>query len=305
MLSRFLPPTLLAMLAFVLLAASPVIGFLCLLPFAILKLLLPVPSWREACGRWVVAAANSWVLINRAVYRSFYPVDWKLDLPPGLDPAKSYLLICNHQSWIDIILLVEVFYQRAPFPRFFLKRELLWVPAIGLGCWALDMPFMHRYSRDDIRRNPALKGRDLEETRKSCERFRDIPVTVVNFVEGTRFTPAKSQAFGTPFRHLLRPKSAGLRVALDAMGDQFDGILDVSIAYRPTTGRIVWSFLRGDQNQLRVKAELLPVPKELLARTDEETPEYRARFQSWINQRWMAKDAWLAEQRESFRAANA
>lgn len=305
MLSRLLPPTLLAALAFVLLAASPVIGFLCLFPFAILKAVLPFEGWRRFFGQLTIAGAQVWVQLNRLVYRSFYSVDWQLELPKNLDPTKSYLLICNHQSWIDIILLAELFHRRAPFPRFFLKRELLWVPAIGLGCWALDMPFMRRHTKDDVRRNPALKGRDLEATRESCAQFRDTPVTVVNFVEGTRFTETKRQAFGSPFRHLLRPKSAGLRVALGAMGDQFDGILDVTIAYRPTTHGIVWSFLRGEQNRLCVTAELLPIPGDLLERAEDDGPEYRARFQAWVNQRWIEKDARLSRLRDAFLSAGA
>lgn len=290
MLSRVLPAPLLAALAFVLLAFSPLLGFLCLLPFAILKLLLPIPAWTRFWGRWVVAGAQVWCRFNRLVIGAFYPRQWRVELPDNLDPAKSYLLICNHQSWIDIVLVADLCLGRAPFPRFFLKRELLWVPVIGLGCWALDMPFMHRHTKEDIKRNPALKGQDLATTRKSCERFRHIPVTVVNFAEGTRFTPAKHAAFGSPYRHLLRPKSAGLRVALDAMGEQFAGILDVTIAYRPTRYGIVWSFLRGEQDRLALHAELLPVPAELLARSDEGSPEYRAKFQSWVNLRWALKD---------------
>lgn len=290
MLSRLLPAGPLSVLAFVLLAASPLLGFLCLLPFAVLKVLVPLPGWTRFWGRWVVAGAQVWCRFNRLVIGAFYPRNWRVQIPGNLDPGKSYLLICNHQSWIDIVLVADLCLGRMPFPRFFLKRELLWVPVIGLGCWALDMPFMHRHSRETIRRNPGLKGQDLATTRKSCERFRHIPVTVVNFAEGTRFTPAKRDAFGSPYRHLLRPKSAGLRVALDAMGEQFDGVLDVTIGYRPSRYGIVWSFLRGEQDDLALHAELLPVPAELLARSDEDSPEYRAKFQSWVNARWALKD---------------
>lgn len=278
-------------LAFVLLSVSPVVGFLCLMPFAIVKLLVPVPGWSRFWGRWVVRGAWVWVRFNRLILRAFYPMQGILQLPENLDPAKSYLLICNHQSWIDIVLVAELLLGRAPFPRFFLKHELLWVPAIGLGCWALDMPFMHRHSKDDIRRNPNLKGQDLVTTRKLCERYREIPVTVVNFAEGTRFTLAKRAAFASPYRHLLRPKSAGLRVALDAMGEQFAGILDVTIVYQPGGRAPIWSFLRGEHARLAVHAELLPVPADLLARVDDDSPEHRARFQSWVNQRWALKDA--------------
>lgn len=290
MLARVVPAGVLGPVGFVALALSPLMGFLCLLPFAILKLLVPHPAWGRFWGRWVVAGASVWQRINRRLLRGFYGVQWGDRAPTALDPAKSYLLISNHQSWIDIVLIADLCLGRAPFPRFFLKRELLWVPVIGLGCWALEMPFMYRHSREDIRRNPALKGQDLATARKFCERYRQIPVTVVNFAEGTRFTPAKRAATASPYQHLLKPKSAGLRVALDAMGEQFDAIIDVTIGYDASPRQVLWSFLRGEQGALRLHAELVPVPADLLARSDEDSPEYRARFQSWVNQRWQLKD---------------
>ena len=189
--------------------------------------------------------------------------------------------------------MAGIFHRRAPFPRFFLKREILWIPVIGLGCWAMEMPFMKRHSREDLKKNPALKREDLETTRKFCERYREIPVTVVNFVEGTRSTEAKRLALNSPYRHLLRPKSAGVRIALDSMGEQFAGIINVTIAYRPTKYPLVWSFLAGEQNHLALHAEILPVPKDLMAGNYEDDAEFRARFQTWLNGIWERKDARL------------
>lgn len=293
MLSVLLPPSLVAIVAFLALITTPVIGFLALMPFALLKFLVPLRGWRLACVELAVAGASLWLILNRMVYRLLYPVAWDIELQGELDPDKSYLLICNHQSWIDILLVGDLLHRRAPFPRFFLKRELLWVPVIGLGCWGLEMPFMKRHSREALQANPALRDEDLQTARKFCERYRDIPVTVVNFVEGTRFTEAKRIARGSPYRHLLRPKAAGTRIALDAMGEQFAGILNVTIAYRPTRHPLVWSFLTGEQNQLALHAEVLPVPTELMAGDYENDAEFRARFQGWLNALWQRKDARL------------
>lgn len=292
MLSLLLPPQLVAIIAFLLLITTPVIGFLALMPFALLKFLVPLRGWRVACTELAVAGASLWLILNRLIYKALYPVAWEIEIPAQMDPDRSYLVICNHQSWIDILLLGDVFYRRAPFPRFFLKQELIWVPVIGLGCWALEMPFMKRHSKESLQANPALKREDLETTRKFCQRYRDFPVSVVNFVEGTRFTEAKRISRQSPYRHLLRPKAAGTRTALDAMGDQFAGILNVTIAYRPTRRDrgILWSFLSGEQNQLAVHAELLPVPQEFLAGDAEDSPESRARFQGWLNELWAKKD---------------
>jgi 1-acyl-sn-glycerol-3-phosphate acyltransferase len=293
MISLLLPPPLVGTLAFLLLITSPLIGVACLMPFALVKRLIPIPAVGRVCRNLAVASAQLWILLNRLVYRLFYPTAWELDLPAGLDPGKSYLMICNHQSWIDILLLAEVFHRRAPFPSFFLKRELLWVPFIGLGCWAMEMPFMKRHSKEALKANPALKREDLETTRRFCERYRDFPVTVVNFVEGTRFNERKRAAFNSPYRHLLRPKSAGLRIALDAMGEQFAGIIDVTIAYRPSKYPVVWSFLRGEQNELALHAELVTVPRDLMTGDYEDDAGFRAHFQTWLNELWARKDAKL------------
>lgn len=295
MLYGILPRAVIAPLAFICLITTPVVGFLCLMPFAILRLLVPVESFQRAMGRGSEAGATAWLMLNRLVYRLFHRYPWKVQGPDGLQHGKSYLLICNHQSWIDILVLGDFCYRRLPFPRFFLKQELIWVPVIGLGCWAMDMPFMKRHSREDIRRNPALKGQDLETTRKFCERFRTRAVTVINFVEGTRFTPEKRDAHNSPYRHLLRPKSAGVRIAIESMGEQFAGIIDLTVAYKADPRGVLWSFLRGDQHQLVVNAELLPVPADLLATAVGDEAQARARFQNWINSRWDRKDQQLAK----------
>jgi 1-acyl-sn-glycerol-3-phosphate acyltransferase len=291
--SLLLPPPLTGALAFLLLVISPVLGFTCLMPFALAKLMFPVGRFRLLCSQLSVVGAQVWLQFNRLVYRMFYPTAWDISLPEGLDPHKSYLLICNHQSWIDVLVLADAFYGRVPFPRFFLKHELLYVPVIGLGCWAMEMPFMKRHSKEALKANPALKREDLETTRRFCERYRQFPVSVVNFVEGTRFNERKRAAFNSPYRHLLRPKSAGLRIALDAMGEQFAGIIDVTIAYRPSPHPVVWSFLRGEQNELALHAEFVSVPKDLMTGDYEDDPDFRARFQTWLNQLWARKDAKL------------
>ena len=293
MLSVLLPPSLVAVLALLALITTPVVGFVALMPFALLKLAVPLKGFRRVCSELSVAGAQLWIILNRLVYRLCYPVSWDVELQGEFDPGKSYLLVCNHQSWIDILLLADIFHERSPFPRFFLKHELIWVPVIGWGCWALEMPFMKRHGREALKANPALKREDLETTRRFCERYREMPVTVVNFAEGTRCTEAKRVARGSPYRHLLRPKAAGMRIALDAMGDQFAGIIDVTIAYRPTRHPLVWSFLTGEQNQLALHAEVLPLPKELMVGDYEDDAEFRARFQEWVNALWKRKDARL------------
>src|SRR5690606_19112831 len=100
-----------------------------------------------------------------------------------------------------------------------------------LAWWALDFPFMGRYTHRQIARNPELGRRDMEATRRACMKFRDMPVSIMNFVEGTRFTPEKHARQDSPYRHLLKPKAGGVAFVIDAMGEGLHALLDVTIAY--------------------------------------------------------------------------
>ncbi len=283
MLSVLLPPTLVGILAGALLILSVTTAGLLFIPFILLKVLVPLPAFRRACTEGLFAIARQWAAFNHLVYRITYPLAWEIDVHGALDPKRSYLLIGNHQSWIDILLVFDQFTRRTPPLIFFLKRELLWVPVIGWSCWGMDMPFMSRRSHRT----------DLATTRRFCERYRDHPVTAVNFAEGTRFTEAKRAQRSSPYRHLLRPKAAGMAFTLDAMGDQFAGVIDVTFAYRPSKHAPLWSFLIGEQNDLAVRIEVLPVPAELIGGDYTADPAFRERFQTWLNARWVLKDAWL------------
>lgn len=283
MLSVLLPPSLLGLFAGAVLILSTVTAFLLFTPFIALKLLVPVAGFRRACTDVLFWIARHWSAFDHVVYRLLYPVAWEIDVRGTLDPNASYLLIGNHQSWIDILLAFDQFHTRTPPLCFFLKRELLWMPVIGAACWAMDFPFMSRRSQ----------RADLEATRRFCERFRNQPVTVVNFAEGTRFSEAKRLARGSPYRHLLRPKAAGLAFTLGAMGEQFAGIIDLTIAYRPTKYPLLWSFLIGEQTDLAIHIDVLPVPAELMAGNYAEDRAFRDRFHAWLNALWQRKDARL------------
>jgi 1-acyl-sn-glycerol-3-phosphate acyltransferase len=291
---RWLPlPLACAVTFFVMLLALLFVVLVLLLPAIILKLLVPHAGFRRVVTRYLIYGASLWTGANMLIYRALLPVRWRVELPPDLDPKQSYLVICNHQSWADILILFDLFYGHAPWPRFFMKQELIWVPFIGVVCWGMDFPFMKRHSRQAIERNPALAQQDLETTRKFCERFRGEPITVVNFLDGTRFTEAKRISKQSPFRHLLRPKAAGLSFTLNAMGDQFAGIVDVTICYRPHSVEPVWSFLGGRQPDIVIRSRLLPIEREWISGDYQNDAVFRERFQQQVNALWTEKDEQL------------
>ena len=177
---------------------------------ALLKLVFPVPAWRRLVSRWLCVIAETWIAINTGILAATQRIEWDVRGLEGLSRGQWYLVIANHRSWVDILALQAVFNRRIPLLKFFLKEQLKWVPVMGLAWWALDMPFMKRYSRAELERRPELRGTDLATTRRACERFRDMPTSVINFDEGTRFTPAKQAASGSPYHHLLLPRAGGV-----------------------------------------------------------------------------------------------
>ncbi len=264
-----------------------------LLAVAMFKALLPFERARRACNPALIWFAERWIVVNSAMIDGFTRTRFEVseDAAPRRD--GHYLVLANHQSWVDIVVLQKVFNRRIPFLRFFLKRQLFWVPVLGLCWWALDFPFMGRYTRKQIAQNPELGRRDMEATRRACEKFRDIPVSVMNFVEGTRFTPEKHAAQLSPFRHLLKPKSGGVAFVIDAMGDSLHAILDVTIVY-PGGRPALLDLIAGRIPEVRVAIRERPIPQALSGGSYQEDRDFRARFQQWMNGVWEEKDAEVA-----------
>lgn len=268
-----------------------------LLLLAMVKLLVPIAAFRNFISRLLVLIAESWIAVNSWLMSGLGRVDMQVEGLEGLRHAGWYLVICNHQSWVDIPVLQSVFNRRIPFLKFFLKSQLIWVPVLGLAWWALDFPFMKRYSREELERRPELRGKDIEATRKACEKYRHLPVSVMNFVEGTRFTEAKHDRQNPPYARLLLPRAGGIAFVLDAMGGMIDAVVDVTLFY-PDGRPGVLDLLAGRVRRVEVDIQVLPVPVELLDGDYENDPAFRGRFQAWLNQRWSEKDALLSNAAE-------
>jgi 1-acyl-sn-glycerol-3-phosphate acyltransferase len=247
------------------------------------------PRW----NRRLTDIAERWIGFNSLLIDRCTRTRIEVELPPALQREGSYLVLANHQSWVDIPVLQHVFNRRIPLLRFFLKRELIWVPFLGAAWWALDFPFMQRYTREQLARRPELAGTDIDATRRACAKFREIPVAVMNFVEGTRFTAEKHARQGSPYRHLLRPKAGGVAFVIDAMGGALQGILDVTVHYpngRPSLLDLLFDRVRA----VRVHVMERPIPADAVGGDYEADEAFRARFQGWINGLWAEKDARLA-----------
>lgn len=265
-----------------------------LLIVAVVKVLIPVPAVRRPCSRVLAAIAESWIAVNSRMIVLFTRIEFQVSDVQGLRADGSYLVLCNHQSWVDIPVLQKVFNRRIPLMRFFLKSQLIWVPVLGLAWWALDFPFMKRHSKSQIAKHPELRRQDMETTRRACERFRGIPVSIMSFVEGTRFRPHKHARQSSPYRHLLRPKVGGVAIVLNAMGNVLHEALDVTIVY--PNGRPSMLDLMTDRiGRVHVHIAQHRIPDDLLGGDYERDTDYRLRLQHWINELWRLKDGLITE----------
>jgi len=288
-----LPRGLRTLLAALLVIGSTVLHVPVLMVVAIAKAVLPFASLRPGFDRALMRIAENWIGINSALMDAFTHTRYVVEGADALRYGGHYLVLANHRSWVDIPVLQKAFNRRIPLLRFFLKSQLFWVPLLGVAWWALDFPFMKRYSKEQLARRPELAGRDLAATRRACEKFRRIPVSVMNFVEGTRFTDHKHASQGAPYRHLLRPKAGGVAFVVGAMGDAIDSVLDVTVWY--DTGKPSLADLFADRiGEVRVQVRELAIPEGFAGGDYENDAEFRQRFQAWVNALWAEKDARLA-----------
>ncbi|MDM0090695.1 MULTISPECIES: acyltransferase [unclassified Variovorax] len=286
----FLPPFVRGVIAGLLLVINTLFWCALLLLLSLVKLLLPFAAIRRGIDPVLNAIATAWIACNSGWMRLTQRTTWDVQGVEGLAYRGWYLVNANHQSWVDIFVLQHTMNRRIPLLKFFLKQQLIYVPVIGLAWWALDFPFMKRHSKADLRKNPALRGQDRETTRRACEKFALVPTSVMNFAEGTRFTAAKHQGQSSPYRHLLKPKAGALALALDAMGEKFQSLIDVTIVY-PEGVPSFWDFLCGRTTRVVLRAREVPIPAELGRGDYEADSAFRGSFHRWLAELWAFKDA--------------
>lgn len=293
----FLPGPLQCIIALSLYVVNSIVLVIPLIITSVLKFLIPFEFWQYLSRLLIDIIASAWVRVNS--FNLWLTQKITIDVSGGesLQKDKWYIVVSNHQSWVDILVMQKILLGKIPFLKFFLKKELIWVPLMGLAWWALDFPFMKRYSREFLEKNPHLKGKDIEITRKACEKFKTIPVSIVNYVEGTRFTAGKHKKQQSRFSNLLNPKAGGIGFVLGSMGDMMTGIVNVTIVY-PEGAQSFWGFLSGKLTRVKVNIEVIPVTNELRGNYFEDEA-FKKKLQEWINSLWLEKDRQIDTMMES------
>ncbi len=292
---RFLPGPVRGVLSLLLYTFNTVFWTSFLFSIVLMRAIIPIKAWQRMCSRMANAVAENWISFNNLNQKITGSISLDVQGTESLKRSEWYLVLANHQSWVDILILQRIFNRKIPFLKFFIKKELFWFPILGQAWWALDFPFIKRYSHSFLAKHPHLKGTDMEITRKACRKFKTIPISIMNFVEGTRFSRSKRDRQQSPHTHLLKPKAGGASFVLSAMEGRIHQILDVTIDYSEGP-RTFWAFVCGRIQRATVRVRSLPVTEDLVGDYAEDRA-FRVHFQHWLNELWHEKDCLIQELR--------
>ena len=253
-----------------------------------------------------IQITNSWLAVNNYLIDHVLPnTKWDISVDDDLELSMQgrYLMTCNHQSWVDTTVNQYFGLTRMPLTRFFTKWGLIFIPFVGQAFKILGFPMMKRHSKEQIAKNPALKTRDMEEARKSCEQLLSQPFTLLNYLEGTRFTPEKHAQQQSPYQNLLKPKAGGLALALSILGNDIDALVDMTIVY-PDGAPGYSEFWLGEVPRIAVNLRKIDIPAWVLAGNYEDDADFREKFQQWVDQLWTEKDQLIEKMKAKYSKSN-
>lgn len=251
-----------------------------------------------------IQITNSWLSVNNWLIDHVLPnTRWDISIDENLQLSMQgrYLMTCNHQSWVDTTVNQYFGLTRMPLTRFFTKWELIFIPFVGQAFKILGFPMMKRHSKAQIAKKPELKDRDMEEARKACQQLLSQPFTLLNYLEGTRFTQEKHDQQQSPYQHLLKPKAGGLALALNILCDQIDALVDMTIVY-PDGVPGYSEFWLGEVPRIAVNLRKINIPAWVLGGNYEDDTEYRERFQQWVHELWLEKDQLIESMQQKLAA---
>jgi len=250
--------------------------------------IIPNRNLKVLLGSFSNTMGSATVASITAALKILHKIEWDFQIPEDVNTDTWYIAMSNHQSWADIFILLAAGHQKIPLLKFFMKKELQWIPIIYLVHKTVDMPFLNRHSRAQIQANPELKKVDFENAKIAAKRFSRNPSTAFSFAEGTRFTGQKHAEQESPYTNLLKPKVGALAIALSGM-PQVNTLVDFTVVYA-SKKRSTWDFLCGDLSKAKVVAKTYSLPENLKNRSFEEEDDYRRDFQTFVDAIWLEKE---------------
>ena len=220
---------------------------------------------------------------------------WQIDYPANISTKSWYIGMSNHMSWADIFVLLFIGNYKLPLLKFFMKKELKWIPIIYLVHKTIDMPFLNRHKPGEAQNDPDLKARNFENARDAAKKFTRYPTTAFSFVEGTRYTETKNNIQLSPYDDLLKPKIGALVTAFSGM-PMVEELIDFTIIYK-TPKRSAWDFACGEMREAKIIIRSYKIPKFIKESDDMDSVKYKNQFRLFINDIWLEKQKLIKEQK--------
>ena len=289
---KFLFENLIGITSITILVLNTVILSCLLIPLGIIKFFLPITSLKVLFTKFIIKVGELWIFTNKIWVKALHNPKWQIIGKENIKSDGWTIATSNHQSFADIFLLQDITNRKMPMLKFFMKYVLIYVPVIGLSWWALDMPFLKRYTKKELEKNPKLAGKDVREMKRALKHDALYPVTVFSFAEGTRFTLKKHHNQKSPFKNLLRPKEGGLATALSLV-NKIDSLIDFTIKF-DSQKRSFWDYLWGRMNSAKIIIKEIKIPKKFLNENLLDNHSLRSEFKEWVNSLWLEKDLLLS-----------
>ena len=290
---KVIKSNLVGLITFLLILVELIIGFGTLAIINIPRAVIPLKSFKLFLAKISNKIGDLTVYGLKLIMLLMHGNNIQVINKEKYDMNKWYMAMSNHQSWADIFVLLTVANKKIPLLKFFMKKELWWIPFVFLANKTLNMPFVNRHSKKAIEKNPSLRTKDYENTLKSCKRFLRAPSTIFSYAEGTRFTSEKHKAQNSKYKNLLQPKIGGMATALSAM-PEIDTLINFSVVYK-SKKRSAWSFLNGEMKDVKVFIKSYKIPENLKNRNYGSDHLYRDEFKEWIEEIWDEKDRKIDE----------
>ena len=277
--------------SFILVSNTLILAVL-MIPLGVIKFLIPLRTLRASFTRIIIKIGELWIDVNSSWVIYLHKPHIEITGEENLNGDSWFLSTSNHQSAADIFIVQYITNRKIPMLKFFIKYELIYVPVIGICWWALDMPFLKRYTQKQIKKNPKLKGRDYKKMKKSLEHYSLHPVSIFSYAEGTRFTEKKHKLQKSEFTNLLKPKEGGLAIALSNV-NKIKELIDITIIY-DNDNLGFWNYLCGNIKNIKVFISKIEVPSKYLTENLISSEELRGDFKLWLNSIWKEKDVLIS-----------
>ncbi len=274
-----------------LLATNMIFWSTLLLTVSLVRLIFPLTNWKKITTGILIHIGESCIYCNNLWINILHRPKITIEGFDFSDKTNWYIATSNHQSWADIFVLQYITNRKIPLLRFFMKDVLKWIPIVWVVGWSMNMPFLKRYSKEKLRRNPELRGKDVASMKKSFEDLSIYPGTVFSFAEGTRFSEKKQKEENSNFYKLLAPKAGGIAITLATM-PFIKNLIDFTIVYQ-SERRTFWAFLCGEMSEIRIQAKLKKIPEDFFDRDYSNDEEYRKSIKVWLNDLWKEKEDFL------------